>query len=95
MANRGGQEGNMNAAKGRMFYAELRKVFIQNPERLRNVAEGLISAAEAREPWAVRELLDRMDGKPIQVNQLENTDGSPVSGIMVTFVNPPPEDDGK
>jgi len=94
MANRGGQEGNINAAKGRMFYSELRKVFIQNPERLRNVAEGLISAAEAREPWAVRELLDRMDGKPIQVQQVENTDGTPLTGIMVTFVNPA-DDDGK
>jgi hypothetical protein len=95
MSIRGAPEGNHNAAKGRMFYAELRKVFVQNPERLRKVAEGLIQAAEDREPWAVKELMDRMDGKPVQVNQLENTDGTPLTGIMVTFVNSSAEDDGK
>lgn len=80
--------GNKNGAKGRLFYDELRKVLVQNPDRLRRVAEGLIQAAEDKEPWAVKELLDRMDGKAIQVQQLENSDGSPLNAIQVTFVSP-------
>jgi hypothetical protein len=46
--------------------------------------------AELGEAWAVKEIIDRLDGKAVQV--LENGDGSPLlSGINVTFVRPADE----
>ena len=81
--------GNTNAAKGKMFYDQLRKIAVQNPERLRNVAETLFVAAESGEPWAVKELIDRFDGKPTQQTELTGADGeSLLAGIQVTFIKP-------
>jgi hypothetical protein len=83
----GAPVGNANASKSRLFYDALRKNLVQNPERVQTVVENLISAAEANEMWAIKELIDRVDGKAIQSNTLENADGSPLlSGIQVTFV---------
>jgi len=82
---RGGQIGNQNAAKSRLFYDKLRKVLTQEPHRLNMVAESLIRSAEDGEAWAIKELIDRVDGKAIQA--VENSDGSPLlSGLQVTFV---------
>jgi len=81
--------GNTNAAKGKLFYDQLRKIAIQQPEKLRNVAESLFAAAEAMEPWAVKELLDRLDGKAVQQTELTGAEGSPLlAGIQVTFIKP-------
>lgn len=81
--------GNNNKAKGKMFYDALRKALVQNPTRLPRIVEQLLAQAEAGEPWAVKEVIDRLDGKAIQVNQMENADGSPIlNAIQVTFVNP-------
>lgn len=81
--------GNLNAAKGKMFYDQLRKIAVQEPQRLRNVAETLFSAAELGEPWAVKELIDRFDGKPMQQTELTGAEGAPLlSGIQVTFIKP-------
>jgi hypothetical protein len=38
--------GNKNGTKGKLFYEQLRKISVQQPDRLRNVAETLFSAAE-------------------------------------------------
>jgi len=81
--------GNTNAAKGKMFYDQLRKIAVQEPHRLRAVAETLFSAAEDGEPWAVKELIDRFDGKPTQQTELTGADGeSLLAGIQVTFIKP-------
>ena len=89
MAERGAQPGNQNAAKSRMFYDKLRLVLTQEPHRLRDIAEQLVKKAEEGEPWAIKELIDRVDGKAHQAVALENSDGSPLlTGIQVTFVKP-------
>ena len=89
MAERGGQQGNQNAAKSRMFYDKLRLVLTQEPHRLRAIADTLVKKAEEGEPWAVKEIMDRMDGKAHQALSVENADGSPLlSGIQVTFIKP-------
>ena len=81
--------GNQNAARQRMFYDKLRLVLTQQPERLRKIAEELVSKAEQGEPWAIKELIDRVDGKAHQAVALENSDGTPLlTGIQVTFVKP-------
>lgn len=81
--------GNQNAVKGKMFYDKLRKCLVQEPHRLENIVNQLVSQAEAGEPWAVKEVIDRLDGKAVQINQMENADGSPIlNAIQVTFVKP-------
>ena len=81
--------GNTNAQKGKMFYDALRKALIQNPTRLPRIVEQLLNQAELGEPWAVKVVIDRLDGKAIQINQMENADGSPIlNAIQVTFVKP-------
>ena len=81
--------GSRNAAKSRMFYDALRKQLVQNPEKLDKVTDVLITAATNGEAWAVKELIDRMDGKAIQAQEITGADGTPLlTGIEVTFVKP-------
>jgi hypothetical protein len=73
-----------------MFYDKLRKCLVQHPERLDKIVDQLVMQAELGEAWAVKEIIDRLDGKAVQV--LENGDGSPLlAGINVTFVRPADE----
>ena len=79
----------MNASKGVMFKDKLRLILTQEPHRLRAIADTLVRKAEEGEPWAVKEIMDRMDGKAHQAVSVENADGSPLlSGIQVTFIRP-------
>jgi len=81
--------GNSNAVKGKMFYDKLRKVLTQEPQNLENIVKQLVTQAEQGEAWAVKEVIDRLDGKAVQTNQVENADGTPLlSGIQVMFVRP-------
>jgi len=57
-------KGNHNAAKGKLFYNQLRKVLVQEDQlKLRQIAEKLVEAAQEGEAWAVKEIMDRVDGK--------------------------------
>jgi len=86
--SKGGQPGNQNAKKGKFFTDEIRKLLIQNPEQKQSIAEGLIQAAMAREPWAVKEIMDRMEGKAIQATEISGPDGAEiVKGIGIVFVD--------
>ena len=81
--------GNANAVKGKMFYDKLRKRLTQEPHRLERIVNELITQAEAGEAWAVKEVIDRLDGKAIQTTEMQNSDGSPIlSGIQGMFVKP-------
>jgi len=81
--------GNKNASKSRMFSDRLRMVLTQEPHRLRTITEQLVTKAEEGEPWAIRELMDRLEGKAIQATSIENADGSPIlNSIQVSFVAP-------
>jgi hypothetical protein len=81
--------GNHNNARAKIFYDALRKHIVQNPEKLPQVVEGLVEAAVAREPWAVKEVIDRLDGKAVQLQEITGAEGSPLlTGIEVTFVKP-------
>jgi hypothetical protein len=81
--------GNTNAVKGKMFYDKLRKRLTQEPHRLERIVNELITQAEAGEAWAVKEVIDRLDGKAVQTTEMQNSDGTPIlSGIQVMFVKP-------
>lgn len=46
--------------------------------KLRTIAEKLVNAAEAGESWAIKEVADRIDGKPMQAVEHTGEDGGPV-----------------
>lgn len=83
--------GNQNAKKGKLFAEQLRKVLVQDDAlKLRAIAKKLADAAEEGEPWAVKEIMDRIDGKPHQSTSIEDGEGNPIlTNIQVTFVKPP------
>jgi hypothetical protein len=63
----GAPEGNQNAAKSkRLFNSALKRALTQKPERVEAIVEKLITLAEGGEQWAVKELIDRVDGKAPQ-----------------------------
>ena len=66
-----GQSGNPGGRpKEAKFYAALDTALKDHKDgpdvRLRKVAENLVRAAEDSEQWAIREIADRLDGKPAQ-----------------------------
>ena len=67
MAERGGQPGNQNATKNKVWIGALNRAIAQDDgKRLREAAEKLIELAAAGDVAAIRELGDRLDGKPTQ-----------------------------
>lgn len=66
MAKRGAPVGNTNGAKGRMWLDALSRRIAQRPKDLEDIANAVIEAAKAGEPWAITELGNRLDGKPMQ-----------------------------
>lgn len=84
----GAPTGNQNAQKGRIWNDALRKAIAQdNGRRLRDSIEKLLDLASCGEPWAIKELADRLDGRPKQTNILETFD-QPITGIKIVFVSP-------
>lgn len=78
----GGQPGNQNAKKGKLFYDALRVALVQEDrKKLRSITDKLVKAAESGEPWAVKEIMDRMDGKPVQATEITGADG----GLLETL----------
>ena len=82
--------GNTNASKGKLFYGQLRKVLVQEDHlKLRQIAEKLVEAAQEGEAWAVKEIMDRVDGKSVQSTTFEDAEGnSLLQAIEVRFVKP-------
>jgi glycerol-3-phosphate cytidylyltransferase-like family protein len=92
----GAPEGNDNARKGKLFYDQLRKVLVQDDQlKLRKVSEKLVDAAIEGEPWAVKEIMDRMDGKAVAIQEIQGPDGTQLkAGFVLTFEEPNGNDSG-
>ena len=88
--------GNDNAKKGKLFYDQLRRVLVQDDQlKLRKVSEKLVDAAIKGEPWAVKEIMDRMDGKPIDIQEIQGPGGLELkAGFVLTFEEPNGNDSG-
>lgn len=85
--NKGGApEGNKNAAKGKVWNDALRKAIAQNPHKVRAAVEQLLDLAADGEAWAIKELADRLDGKPMQSTEISTAEGTEIKGIMLGFV---------
>ena len=82
--------GNDNAKKGKLFYDQLRRVLVQNDSlKLRQVSEKLVDAAIEGEPWAVKEVIDRMDGKAVAIQEIQGPGGLELkTGFVLTFEEP-------
>ena len=79
----GGQVGNQNAKKGKLFYHELRKALVQNDQlNLRLIADKLVEEALNGESWAIKEVIDRVDGKAIQATEISGADGEDMKLVI-------------
>ncbi len=79
----GGQPGNQNAKKGRLFYESLRIALVQEDRKtLRKITDTLVKAAMDGEPWAVKEVMDRVDGKPVNTTEIGGSDSSPIKMVV-------------
>jgi hypothetical protein len=76
--NKGGApKGNQNATKGRLWNEAIRKVLAEGDKQaLVRVARKLVNAAEEGDIQAIRELGDRLDGKPNQ--SISGPDDGPI-----------------
>lgn len=64
----GAPEGNTNSNKSNRLWANTikRAIAQSDPDRLRKIAEALLAKAEEGDMQAIKELGDRIDGKPTQ-----------------------------
>jgi hypothetical protein len=85
--SKGGQPNNTNAKKGKLFYSELRKALVQQDQlNLRRIADKLVEKAIDGEPWAVKEIMDRVDGKAVQTTEVSGIDGEAMELKLIEFV---------
>lgn len=84
--------GNQNAAKGKVWHGAIMRALKKRSktdqlEALDEIAEKLIDACSAGDLPALKELGDRLDGKPKQDTTIGNPDGSPLlTGVTVSFI---------
>ena len=86
----GAPEGNQNAVKrSRLVSDTLRKIAVQNPEKLRAACEALIDKAAEGDTSAYKELRDTLDGRPTQA--ITGPEGGPLeASISVNLIRKPP-----
>lgn len=85
MAKRGGQSGNKNAAKGKLWADALRMELAQDKQRIRKLARALLDKAESGDVAALKEIGDRIDGKVPQ--GIEGPDGGPITVEIIRFAD--------
>jgi len=84
----GGQIGNKNSIKSNRLWAEtIRRAVVQDDaQRLRQIAEALLTKASEGDMAAIKELGDRLDGKALQENKLTGDSDEPVMIKIVTGI---------
>lgn len=86
--------GNQNARKGKWAQALSAAVLVEDPvtrrRRLDAIADRLIQKAEDGDIQAIKELGDRLDGKPSQSLEHSGPDGGPIetkNKLDVAFIS--------
>jgi HPt (histidine-containing phosphotransfer) domain-containing protein len=93
-----GQSGNpAGTPKDKKFINALNRAIAQDDgKKLRKAADKLLDNAAAGEAWAVRELADRLDGKPAQTQTVQGDPDRPVRHkVEWTVVDPAPQRSAK
>lgn len=82
----GAPVGNTNSSKdNRLWSNTIRRAVLQSDaERLRKIAEALITKAEDGDITAIKEIGDRLEGKPAQSVSLSGDPDNPIV-TMVTW----------
>jgi hypothetical protein len=87
----GAPKGNTNAKKNKLFYDRIQKHLVQNPAKLEKIVETLVQEAQNGAPWAVKEIMDRVDGKAIQATEISGVDGEAIELKQIEFIIKRPE----
>lgn len=89
MPSIGGQPGNQNAAKGKQWRAAIERALeartasrVDGKKELDAVAEKLVEAAGSGDISALRELGDRLDGKPHQSSDVSVEGGEGLLAVL-------------
>jgi hypothetical protein len=86
MAERGAPEGNKNASKNKPWAEAVNRALLaEDGKKLRALADKLIDRALEGDVAALKEVGDRMDGKPAQA--ITGVDGGPVIVEIVRFAD--------
>ena len=81
--SRGAPEGNQNYLKGRRWRDAIDRALARRSKgdailALDELAEKLLQACDEGDITALKELGDRLEGKPVQSTELSGPDGKPV-----------------
>ena len=76
MSSVGAPTGNQNAAKARIWSAAIERMIRRDREGLEALAKALIDKAKAGDMVALKEIGDRLEGKPKQTIEGPGEDGS-------------------
>ena len=83
-------QGNTNAAKGALYNSALKRALARSGGSvdggLNKVCDQLVIAALNGEQWAIKEVADRIDGKPSQTNVIEGNEDRPLVQKIVRQV---------
>lgn len=88
----GAPVGNTNATKGKPLTDALRRALARAGEGdlsvgMNGVADKVVEAALAGEQWAIREIWDRLEGKPAQSVTVGGDEDNPIQArIIVEYV---------
>ena len=78
--------GNKNACKGKVWADALHRAIAQDQgNRVRLAAEKLLDEASRGQQWAIRELADRLDGRPRQESLFDAKLSNRNSGFIVRW----------
>lgn len=72
------EPGNKLSVKAKVFDQALRRAIASDDgARVRKAADTLLNLAAEGEAWALRELIDRLDGKAVQIAEISVSDSRP------------------
>ena len=78
--------GNKNASKGKVWSDALHRAIAQDQgNRVRLAVEKLLDEASKGQQWAIKELADRLDGKPRQETSFDAQIATGQSGFIVRW----------
>ena len=80
--------GNKNNTKNQYWSDALRKHITQNPIDLADAAQALFNKAKDGDVMAIKEIADRLEGKPLQRVEGSGADGEFITKMVVELVQP-------